>query len=170
MLDVKTIITATDFSDLSDHTVRYAASFAGQIGAKLVIVHAIDVQGMALAADPFLGGHAMFNLDFTALRDSVEDHLHELREDLTGEIETVVLEGNPAQAIIEVANERDADLIILGTAGRGALARAVVGSVADRVVRTAKVPVLTVNKKADHDIAEDLTQTTTREARPEGGL
>ena len=71
---------------------------------------------------------------------------------------TEVFVGRPVAAIVEAAKMRKADLIVMGTHGRGALAHLVLGSVAERVLRTAQCPVLTVrdNSRAADAIADEL--------------
>lgn len=59
-------------------------------------------------------------------------------------VETVVVEGNPAAEIVRIAAERKIDLIVMGSHGRGGISRAILGSVADKVMRTAHCPVMII--------------------------
>ena len=77
-------------------------------------------------------------------RRSVED-LAERAKDRDLSVETAVREGEPSKEIVEQAMDSDVDLIVVGTHGRGGFERALLGSVADKVVRTSHVPVVTVN-------------------------
>ena len=65
-------------------------------------------------------------------------------------VETIVVEGNPAVEICRVASERGIDLIVLGSHGRGVISRAILGSTADKVMRTAHCPVMIVAHGTDH--------------------
>ena len=67
-------------------------------------------------------------------------------EDMVGEVpaETAIREGNPSREIVEYARETDCDTVVMGTHGRGGIDRLLLGSVAERVVRAAPVPVVTV--------------------------
>jgi len=76
----------------------------------------------------------------------VADAADAIGDDVT--VETVVLDGNPYERIIEFADENDADLIVMGTHGRTGVDRYLLGSVTEKVVRTSDVPVLTVRMQA----------------------
>lgn len=83
------------------------------------------------------------------LLQQTSDELARTRDVAVGlgarDVETVVVEGQPAAEIVRVADERRIDLIVLGSHGRGGISRAILGSVADKVMRTARCPVLIVH-------------------------
>ena len=137
MLPLKRILQPTDFSEPSDYAFRLACSLARDYGACLTVLHVVL---------PPLGSA------------EVEAHRHpesyfagiwkELRR-YQSPAENVSLEhrleqGDPAREILRVAQEIGADLIVLGTHGRRGVARALLGSVAEQVVRRASCSVLTV--------------------------
>ena len=120
---VREIVVATDFSDASQAAVRVAHGYARTFGSRLHVVHVTwpDERGV------------------TTL-------LSRLRADLGSTVPVVfaTLRGDEAEQIVTYARHHGVDLIVLGTHGRTGFTRALLGSVAERVVRTASCPVLTV--------------------------
>jgi len=135
MLPIKTILVATDFSSMSEHAFRFAGALARDYGARLITVHVIHPPTAVYAET------AVFveEPDPSGPREA----LNALR--LPGiEIEYRLMEGEPAATIVQVAHETNCNLIVMGTHGRGGLARVLMGSVAEDVLRTAPCPVMTV--------------------------
>ncbi len=137
---VKKILAPTDLSETSATGVRYALELAKGSGAEVTIYYVIG-------PEEFRGGYRELLKDpigvtESELRRFVETHCG----DLTPGIEThIAVElGTPESNIVEKANASGADLIVLATHGRTALAHVLLGSVAERVVRHAACPVLTV--------------------------
>ena len=146
MLNLKRILVATDFSEPSDSALRYGRELAGRFGATLHVLYvAPNVYVSAFGAESY----AAIAPD---LQQQVEDdarrRLRELLIDseksVPETIPVIMAAGAPAYAIIDYAKSHAIDLIVMGTHGRGALAHLVMGSVAERVVRLAPCPVLTV--------------------------
>ena len=145
MITLKNILVATDFSEPSDAALSYGRELARTFGAKICVAHVVDdVLTRAYgAADGFVFADP-------TLQDDVEAAaLHHLQGLIVGDdalrAEPVILRSNtPAFAIVDYARAHDIDLIVMGTHGRGAVAHLLMGSVAERVVRTAPCPVLTV--------------------------
>jgi nucleotide-binding universal stress UspA family protein len=142
----RTIVAAVDFSETSDEAVRVACELAACHDSDLHLVHVIpDARQQAWSVEAP-------GLDFTALqRESVgeaERMLEQRTAALTAGLPRVfrtVLSGLPAaREIDQHAASLGADLIVVGTHGYGPVRRLVLGSVADRVVRMAPCPVLTV--------------------------
>lgn len=130
------ILVPTDFSAPSDAALAYARTLAGQFGASLHLLHVLEnVFLRAIVADP----HA---LETAALR-----HLHDrlTDDDLRWLGALAVLEKSdiPAEEIVSYARNAGIDLIVMGTHGRTGLSHVLMGSVAERVVRTAPCPVMT---------------------------
>ena len=119
------ILVATDFSAASDAALTYARSLACQFGASINLVHVID--------DPFMAGSAR-----EQLAASLAGHGSSLPASSLD-----VLAGSAANRIVEHANQTHADLIVMGRYGRSAFGHLLLGSVAEKVVRTATCPVLT---------------------------
>jgi len=147
MIVLKKVLVATDFSEPSDAALAYGRELAFTFGAQLVVAHVAEntltrgfggVDGFVFV-DPSLQ-HAVEEGARRQLDAQLSD---EDREQL--DAAAVVLASNaPADAITEYAKDAAVDLIVLGTHGRGAVAHLLMGSVAERVVRTAPCPVLTV--------------------------
>jgi nucleotide-binding universal stress UspA family protein len=147
MIVLKKVLVATDFSEPSDAALAYGRELAFTFGAQLVVAHVAE----NTLTRGFGGGDGFVFVD-PALQRSVEARAHRQLETLISDEDreqlyaaAVVLTSNaPAHAITEYAKEAAVDLIVLGTHGRGAVAQLLMGSVAERVVRTAPCPVLTV--------------------------
>ncbi len=142
-MTVTKILVATDFGAPADAALACARMFAERFGATLHLLHvAEDPLGLAAGPDGFA-------LDVEAMRDEAlkdaERHLAP-RCATTGAVTMTseVVFGSPAEVIPRVAEERGADLVVVGTHGRGLFSRLVLGSVAEHVVRHSPCPVLTV--------------------------
>ncbi len=145
------ILAATDLSRASEPALRQAAALAEALGAKVTLLHVFDPTPLVppVALPP---PRALEEKLAEEMRERIAKELHRLRERLLPpdlEVEEAVLRASsPAAAIIEQAEQRGADLIVLGTHGRTGLTHVLVGSVAERVVRHSPVPVLTVRAPA----------------------
>ena len=139
------ILHATDFSTASAPAFARALALARQERAELRLVHVMTPPAMFLE-DSYLSARTFRELQSRARR-AVEDRLARLlvRARRAGvRAGADVREGLPADEILRAARRRRADLIVVGTHGRSGFARAVLGSVAARVVTLARCPVLTV--------------------------
>jgi nucleotide-binding universal stress UspA family protein len=147
MQRIKTILVPTDFSAASERALSYARSIADACGATLHLLHVCD--------NPFAAG-AFMDMYTPAPAEDIErierQALTQLETLLTPEQKTkyapilAARMGMPAQEILQYAEEHEAiDLIVLATGGHGRVARLILGSVADTIVRTAPCPVLTVH-------------------------
>lgn len=146
MIAIKEILVATDFGAAADNALRYGEALAREFGARLHVLHAV----------PNVYATSMDGYGYVALSPQVQDDLEvaarrQMRQRVSDEDlqelrarTTVVTHSSPAVAITEYAKHHAINLIILGTHGRGAIAHALLGNVAERVVRTAQCPVLTV--------------------------
>lgn len=150
MPEIKRILYGTDFSELSRYALGYAVYLARQCGAQLHCVHVVDDSyqywvTFDLATVP--AGPPVEEL-LAAAGKQLNKFLAD--SDLRGlPVTTAVLQGRAFMEIIRYARESDIDLIVLGTHGRTALRQALMGSVADKVVRKSACPVLTV-RHPDH--------------------
>lgn len=139
------ILHATDFSTASAPAFAEALALARQERAELRLVHVMTPPAMFLE-DSYLSARTVREMQSRARR-AVEDRLARLlaRARRAGvRAGADVREGLPADEIVRAARRRRADLIVVGTHGRSGFARAVLGSVAARVVTLARCPVLTV--------------------------
>jgi len=143
-LQVGTIVVATDFSTSAAHATDTAIDYAKKLGGKIVLVHAYDLpiavplmpEGYSLPGD-------FFEEIARAAREKVEEAAQEVAA-TNVECEGVSVAEPAAIAVVREALERGADLIVMGTRGLTGLKHVALGSVADKVVRTAPCPVLTV--------------------------
>ena len=140
MIALRRILVPYDFSETSAAAVRYGIALARNFGARLYFLHVGD------------RAQTQFETEFPiGLEDAVEDAVRERllrivtpQEKAELSPEFAVRPGAPAAEVVRYAKETDIDLIVMGTHGRGAVAHLLMGSVAERVVRTAPCPVLTV--------------------------
>ena len=145
MQAIKTILHPTDFSESSKHAMTYAISFAQEFQAKLVLLHVIEEISSALYFDMLQAPpltQLMVNIEKQA-KQALDDVLPpELRGKLPAEY--ILRKGVPFVEILNCASQVKADMIVLGTHGRTGLKHALFGSVAEKVVRKASCPVLSV--------------------------
>jgi nucleotide-binding universal stress UspA family protein len=141
---IETILTPTDFSATAEQAVEYALDLARRLKASVHLVHVvvfpIDVGGWPEG----------YGATFAGLREQLRTdaalRLAKRAKSITGvKVSTDVREGTPARAIVDAARERRCDLIVMGTHGSGGFTHLVLGSAAEKVVRTAPCPVLTVS-------------------------
>ena len=144
----KTILVPHDFSSSANHAVAIARDEAKAHGAKLILLHVIDLP-TAIKPDTVIVPDetgAPINVKDYAIRQA-EEHLADLSARIAKDgvtAQTFIRIGKPEDEIVKFANENGIDLIAMGTHGRTGLAHMLVGSVAERVVRSSKCPVLTI--------------------------
>jgi universal stress protein A len=145
---VTRILVPTDFSVHAEAALRYALELAKKFGAS---VHLMTVVENPLAAG--MWSTELYTAEIAGLQlNLVRDAERRLRGSVPLDDGTVSIEvrtGPAAKQILEVAAERGVDLIVLGTHGRTGLAHVVMGSVAEKIVRLAPCPVLTLRAKDD---------------------
>jgi len=152
MILLKKILVATDFSEPSDAALAYGRKFARTFGAQLIVIHVVDnVVTQGCGADAFVFADPELQRDVEASAQRLVDGLLCDEDRVVLRAEAVALTSHTAAyAIVEYGRESDVDLIVMGTRGRGAFAHLLMGSVAERVIRTAPCPVLTV-RHSEHD-------------------
>ena len=146
------ILVATDFSEASDAALAYGRALTRSLGATLHVLHVVgNLTGLVYGTDGYattlpgiqreLENTARRQLDdlLAAPENNDEAPIAEKRV-----LKNLICSNAPAQAIVEYAGREQIDLIVTGTHGRGAVAHLLLGSVAERVVRLAPCPVLTV--------------------------
>lgn len=146
MIEMKNLLFPTDFSDFSAYAASFAVAFARDYGAKLHVLHVIELPlGMP---------------DALALKTSESELREKTRELAQKELESAAtpetvrdlayefacVKGKPFVEIIKFARDRKIDMIVMGTHGRSAVESAVLGSTSEKVVRKAPCPVLTVRR------------------------
>lgn len=138
------ILTAVDFSENSDYAFEYALMLSKQFNAELTVVHVIN--------EPVdLRGFYVPHISFEQLEKEIEEGAIKMMEKFCqsrmgafSNYKTSIITGIPYEAIIKRATETDANLIVLGTHGRTGLDHLIFGSTAERIVRSASCPVLTI--------------------------
>lgn len=145
------ILVATDFSNASELALDAARILALQNEAKVTLVHVFDARpplGFPLGRET---GEEEPDHD-KELRDRIHAELRRLREDKLGDVPeakvAVVMSRSAAEGICHYAQKENVDMIVLSTHGRTGLSHLLIGSVAERVVRHAPCPVLTLRSKA----------------------
>lgn len=146
-IDLKRICVPTDFSEPSSNAVRYGATLAERFGAELHLLHIIE-DPIAMGPEP---GVAILPTEelYVSLERGASEKLDGLNiSDWAPHASVVrtVRHGSPHREIGEYAKKNAVDLLVLGTHGRTGLYHLLVGSVAEKVVRTAPCPVLTVHE------------------------
>jgi nucleotide-binding universal stress UspA family protein len=152
---IKTILVPTDFSPPAERALAYARSLAAAYGATLHLLHVIE--------DPFVGGVHMGMVGappegyFEQLDQQSRARLAALLSDEEQKKHSVAIATRMGYAPTEILNyvrdHGDIDLIVIATSGRGAVSRLLMGSVTDKILRTAPCPVLTVHPGDRHGAA-----------------
>lgn len=147
MVTLKTILAPTDFSATSNVALGHAKALAGKFGATLHLIHILPdphAQAWSIEAAGIPVDEMQTRWAQEARERLAEMLTDEERQSLHAVVETRV--GHPFVEIIRYAKSHDVDLIVLGTHGRGAVEHMLLGSVAEKVVRKAPCPVLTVRE------------------------
>jgi len=167
MISLKTILVATDFSEPSEVAVRYGRALADAFHASLHVLHVVP-DSLALPWATMADGLAMADVQRQWEREASARLERLLPESERSALRTVLVTraGDPVRQLTAYANEIEADLVVLGTHGRGPVAHVLMGSVAERVVRTAPCPVLTVRHPQHEFIAEPLLQAEQKHVAP----
>jgi nucleotide-binding universal stress UspA family protein len=145
MIVLKNVLVPTDFGEASDAALTYGRDLARTFGARLHVLHVVDNIAVRLANEASIAV-------LPELQNQVEENARKRIEALVTADDKATLNANPcvfvshgpAETIVQYAKDHGIDLIVMGTHGRRALAHVLMGSVAERVVRTASCPVLTV--------------------------
>ena len=143
------ILAPTDFSEHANQPMTAAFELAQTVGAKLTVLHVVE------SPSSLVGSHALSHQGaslLTAFEEQAQRELDLLRSQIPGaqvEIARRVLVGVPYQRMTERTSAESVDLIVMATHGHTGRRHLVLGSVAERVVRTAPCPVLTIRPPGD---------------------
>jgi nucleotide-binding universal stress UspA family protein len=136
----RTVVLATDLSPTSEAATTAALDLARTLGARLLAVSVIDPGALRMP-----GGRFRPRVDLVrSEREHVAQELVARGRSAGVAVDFLVWEGDPGEAIIETTAAEGADMIVVGSHGRGAVGRFLIGSVSDHVVRNAPCPVLVV--------------------------
>ncbi|NJD76015.1 MAG: universal stress protein [Candidatus Methanoperedens sp.] len=141
----KKILISTDGSEYTKNAVEYGIELAKSTEAKLYTIYVVDTA--AFASIPM---DAAWESMYELLKQEGDEATKYVAEKALAEgldIERLTVEGHPAEEIIKYAEQNSVDVIVMGTLGKTGLDRFLLGSVAEKVVRTSKIPVLVVRGK-----------------------
>jgi len=157
----KKILVPTDFSENSDLAFKHAVMLARQNDAQIYLLHVIPPVDTSMKnyLSTYMGQEVYEEFERNKLKEHQEDlkkelddfaktELADFPEDLKRFVGADVTIGNPVTRILEVAEEKDIDVIVMGTHGRGILEHAFLGSVAEKVLRKAQRPVFAIPLKS----------------------
>ena len=151
MMQLKHVLVPTDYSDTSEAALTYGRALASLFGADLTLLHVTD--------NPFLRATVA---DPATLRAGevkrLSDRLTPADREILRARAILEVSDDPADEIVTYAKAADIDLIVMGTHGRRGAAHLLVGSVAERVVRTAPCPVLTVRHPEREFVVADRSE------------
>jgi nucleotide-binding universal stress UspA family protein len=158
MMAMKRILVATDFGEAADSALVYGRELGQRFGATVHVLHvAENVYISTFGAETYASFAPGLQRD---LEETAHKRLAEAVIDSDGSgpptVPVVMTSSSPAFAIIDYAREHGIDLIIMGTHGRGALGHLLMGSVAERVVRLAPCPVLTIRQPERDFVRPDV--------------
>jgi nucleotide-binding universal stress UspA family protein len=161
MIAIKNVLVATDFQEAAGSALEYGRNLARTFGATLHVVSVVDNLWALMATDfPHAQNVGRLQADLDSEARARLDALVTDDDRRTLQARGVALtDQSPASAIVDYAAENAIDVIVMGTHGRGRVGRWLLGSVADRVVRTAPCPVLVVRHPEREFIVPDALQT-----------
>jgi nucleotide-binding universal stress UspA family protein len=147
MRDIHRILCPTDFSDASAHALRYAMALAAREGARLFGLYVHTPLFMAVPALEMAGYPTEYRTGDQLNLDEVREDMLKAFRSVSSEVpvEVLIRTGDPVREILDAARTLPADLIVIGTHGSSGFDRVVLGSVAEKVLRKAVCPVLTVS-------------------------
>jgi nucleotide-binding universal stress UspA family protein len=154
VINLKRILVPTDFSESARHALLYGASFAREYEGELLLLHVVENLTVGYASD-------LFPVPMAEVFDEISGYAKTELAKLAAEVREkgiavreLVVQGKPSAEIVRVAREETADMIVLGTHGKGMLDKALFGSTAERVIRRAPCPVLTVGLE-EHEFVKE---------------
>jgi nucleotide-binding universal stress UspA family protein len=145
VIEIKRLLAATDFSVHSEEAVRYACDLAERLGAELHLVHILS-EIIPAGPDPLLMP-VMPPQFYQDAEERARQSLQTLIQPGWGKPAALcfaVRWGSPVDVIVDYAREQSIDLVVIATHGRTGLSHVLLGSVAERIVREAPCPVLTI--------------------------
>lgn len=147
MIELRRLLCPVDFSEPSSHALRYATALARRHRSEVTVLYVEDAIQAAARAAANLGGPLL-----PTAEDAVRAFVDGTQSGNATDIRVVIKSGEPVTGILDQAQADSSDLIVIGTRGRSGLARVLLGSVADAVLRRASRPVMTI-PLATHEAA-----------------
>jgi universal stress protein A len=163
MIALKSILVATDFGDASNAALLYGRELARAFKATLHVLHVADDVYVRMGGDAYVAVLPQLQKDVEdAARKNLDALLIDNDPDPLDVRKAVITSTSTAAAIVQYARDISTDLIVVGTHGRHAMAHLLTGSVAERVVRFAPCPVLTVRHPEHEFVLPDALQTVAK--------
>jgi nucleotide-binding universal stress UspA family protein len=144
MANFKRILVPTDFTETSERAIDMALSLGERLGSSITLMHAYEIPIMGFPDGALVATADIASRIADASRAALNSAVAK-RQGAKVKVDGILCDGVAWEEINRVADEIDADLVVIGTHGRRGLARALLGSVAENVVRTAKRPILTIH-------------------------
>ncbi len=138
----RSIVIATDGSENSERAISYGIEIAKMSGATVHAIYVVDTSSFS-SIPMDAGWEAMYEILKKEGEKAVSD-VKENGEAAGVEVKEILGEGHPSNEIIDFAENNNADLIVMGTHGKSGIDRFLLGSVAEKVVRNSKIPVMVV--------------------------
>lgn len=141
--NIRKVLVPTDFSDISVQAFPYAEDIATQFNGEIHLVHVLE-------KDPPIPLIRTFDMTAESITKKLEDDtkalLREFKNKFSNDVNVkeVLLKGNDFEEIVEYSKNNEIDLIVIATHGRTGLLHTLLGSVAEKVIRYSKIPVLVV--------------------------
>lgn len=159
MIALKNILVATDFGEAADMALSYGREFARTFGARLHVLHVVQDLGVHLGAPEYSAsiGRLQTEVEESARKRANQLVSDEDRQALQAQV-AIATHPSASEAIVAYARDERINLIVLGTHGRQAMGRLIMGSVAERVTRTAPCPVLVVRHPEREFVLPDALQ------------
>ena len=154
MIVMKNVLVAVDFDEASNVALRYARSLAKNFGARLHVLHVME----NLFLKPMANDPRAIEAGITR---RLLDTLSEEDRTILHAVPVVRKSDAPAEEIVKYAQAEQIDLVVMGTHGRPGFAHLLMGSVAEKVVRTAPCPVLTLRHPEREFVVPDVPESTT---------
>ncbi len=147
MFRAKTVLVAVDFSETSEKAIETAIEVAAKFDGRVVLLHAYEIPALGFPDGVLVASSDVVSRIGTAAQTALADLTDKYRGRVP--LETLLRTGPAYETVNAVAEELGADLIVIGTHGRKGLARALLGSVAENIIRTATRPVIVLHGPRD---------------------
>jgi nucleotide-binding universal stress UspA family protein len=143
-IELRRVLVPVDFAESSARALEVSIDLATRFGSELTLVHVCEIPGYVYGGMTFATADLMGPIEDTA-REHLESTLREVQKKQPG-AKAILRRGVPAQEILAAIDEQRPDLVVMGTHGRKGVSHALLGSVAEKVVRLSPVPVLTTRE------------------------
>ncbi|MCJ7443996.1 MAG: universal stress protein [Methanotrichaceae archaeon] len=140
------ILIATDGSEHSERAAKFGIELAKLSGGKLIAMYIADISRMAHLPDDML----LFSIRELLIKEGNEavEFVEKLAAEAAVPCEKVVIEGIPGDEILSYASKANINIIVMGNVGRTGLDKFLLGSVAEKIVRNSKIPILTIPRES----------------------